>query len=129
MAEANFLAALGRKVYCGDGAISRGMVVVVANRIPVAKGWEEEFERRWRERKWAVAELPGFIRTEVLRPVKGGYYVVTTHCRSMEDFEHWTESKAFKEAHADTPPKEAFAGPNVLEVHEVIAEKTHGTRS
>ena len=104
------------------------MVVVVANRIPVAKGWEEEFERRWRARKWAVAELPGVLCTEVLRPVKGGPYIVMTHWRSMADFERWTESAAFREAHSDVPPKEAFAGPNVLEIHEVIAEKASGTR-
>jgi len=97
------------------------MVVVVANRIPVTKGWEAEFERRWASRKWSIARLPGFIRTEVLRPVKGDYYVVMTHWRSMEDFERWTESEAFHEAHADPPPKEAFSGPNVLEVHEVFA--------
>ena len=108
----------------GLAPVPLDMVVVVANRIPVAKGWEAEFERRWKERKWAIAALPGFLRTEVLRPLKGGYYVVATHWRSMDDFERWTESEAFREAHADAPPKEAFAGPNVLEVHEVIAEKT-----
>ncbi len=99
------------------------MVVVVANRIPVKKGWEEEFERRWRSRKWSIAKLPGFIRTEVLRPIKGEYYVVVTHWRSKRDFERWTKSEAFAEAHADPPPKEAFAGPNVFEIHEVLAAK------
>jgi heme-degrading monooxygenase HmoA len=39
----------------------------------------------------------------------------------MEDFERWTKSRAFEEAHADPPPREAFAGENVLEIHEVIA--------
>lgn len=101
--------------------MARAMVVVVSNRIPVAKGWEEEFERRWAARKWSIAKLPGFLRTEVLKPVKGEYYVVMTHWRSVEDFERWTESPAFGEAHADPPPKEAFAGPNVFEMHEVIA--------
>ena len=99
------------------------MVIVVSNRIPVAKGWEAEFERRWAERKWLIAQLPGFLRTEVLKPLKGGYYVVMTHWRSEKDFEAWTESPAFGEAHANAPPKEAFAGPNVFEMHEVIAAK------
>lgn len=102
------------------------MVVVVSNRIPVAKGWEPEFERRWAERKWTIARLPGFVRTEVMRPVKGDFYVVMTHWRSMEDFERWTESDAFQEAHADPPPREAFSAPNVLEVHEVFASKEAG---
>ena len=76
------------------------MVIVVANRIPVAKGWEEAFERRWLNRKWSIATLPGFLGTEVLRPMKGDVYVVQTHWRSMKDFERWTKSAAFGEAHA-----------------------------
>lgn len=99
------------------------MVIVVSNRIPVTRGWEVEFERRWVARKWSIANLPGFLRTEVLRPVKGNYYVVMTHWRSMQDFERWTESEAFREAHGDPPPTEAFAGPNVLEIHEVFAAR------
>ena len=98
------------------------MVLVVSNRIPGAKGWEEDFERRWKQRKWSIAQSPGFIRTEVLRPMKGDHYVVMTYWRSKEDFERWTESQAFMEAHANTPPKEAFTGPSKLEIHEIIAE-------
>ncbi len=99
------------------------MVIVVANRIPVAKGWEEAFERRWLNRKWSIATLPGFLGTDVLRPMKGDVYVVQTQWRSMKDFERWTKSAAFGEAHADPPPREAFAGPNALEIHEVFASK------
>ena len=102
------------------------MVVVVANRIPVSKGHEADFERRWKDRKWSIAKLPGFLRTEVLRPVKGDVYVVMTHWLSMGDFERWTESEAFAEAHQNPPPKEAFSGPNVLEIHEVVASKESG---
>jgi heme oxygenase (mycobilin-producing) len=105
------------------------MVLVVSNRISVAKGWEENFERRWKDRKWAIAESPGFIRTEVLRPVKGDHYIVMTHWKSKEDFERWTEGQAFMEAHANTPPKEAFKGPSKLELHEIIAESPVITQS
>jgi heme-degrading monooxygenase HmoA len=44
-----------------------------------------------------------------------------------EDFERWTDSQAFMDAHANTPPKEAFTGPSKLEVHEIIAESPAGT--
>jgi len=98
------------------------MVLVVSNRMSVAKGWEEDFERRWKQRKWTVAQFPGFIRTEVLRPVRGDHYIVMTYWKSKEDFEHWTASQAHIEAHANPPPKEAFTGPNKLELHEIIAE-------
>ena len=33
------------------------------------------------------------------------------------------------EAHANTPPKEAFSGPGKLEIHEVIAESPVITQS
>lgn len=100
-------------------------MIVVANRIPVAKGHEQEFEMRFERRFGAVDHMPGFIRNEVLRPIVGEYYVVLTHWESKEAFEAWTQSEAFKHAHANRPPKEMFTGPNVFEMHEVVqmAEK------
>lgn len=97
------------------------MVIVVANRIPIVEGWEEEFEERWVNREWSIAALLGFIRNEVLRPIQGDAYIVKTYWRTMGDFEGWTKSEAFHEAHAHPPPKEVFAGPSALEIHEVIA--------
>jgi len=99
------------------------MVVVVSNRIPVQKGFEETFEQRWKNRKWSIADHPGFIRTEVLKPVKGDHYIVVTRWRSMKDFENWTNSDAFTESHANAARREAFSGPSQLEIHEVIAER------
>ena len=99
------------------------MVVVVSNRIPVAKGHEEAFEERWRNRKWPIASHPGFIRTEVLKPVKGDHYIVVTHWQTMKDFENWTNSNSFMESHANAPPRESFSGPSQLEIHEIIAER------
>lgn len=105
-------------------------MIVVSNRIPVAPGQEEAFERRFRGRAGLVERHPGFIRLEILRPTTielhgaamGGshYYVVLTTWESAEAFRAWTESEDFREAHADRPPKEMFAGPNVFEMHEVI---------
>ena len=99
------------------------MVVVVSNRIPVAKGHEEAFEQRWKNRKWAIANHPGFIRTQVLKLVKGDHYIVATHWQSMKDFETWTNSDSFMESHANAQPRESFTGPTQLEIHEAIAER------
>jgi heme-degrading monooxygenase HmoA len=96
-------------------------LIVVANRIKVAKGYEETFEARFKEREYTVSRLPGFIRNEVLRPVRGDVYIVKTYWESMDDFERWTKSEEFRTAHANPPPKEAFAGPNQLEIHEVFS--------
>jgi heme-degrading monooxygenase HmoA len=44
----------------------------------------------------------------------------------MADFERWTESEEFAEAHQNPPPKEAFSGPSALEIHEVVVTKETG---
>ncbi|SCX93261.1 Heme-degrading monooxygenase HmoA [Thiohalorhabdus denitrificans] len=94
-------------------------VIVVANRIPVAEGWEEAFEERFRNRAGQVEQQPGFVRMEILRPVESGPYVVKTYWESMAAFRAWTESEDFRAAHADPPPREMFAGDNRMEIHEV----------
>jgi heme oxygenase (mycobilin-producing) len=113
-------------------------VIVVTNRIPVAAGHEIDFEDRFSKRRHLVDQSPGFVRNEVHRPrpmkfdrAEGrfvddpageGYYEVKTWWRSVEDFEAWTRSPSFAEAHANRPPKEMFRGPTVLEVHEVFLD-------
>ena len=111
-------------------------MIVVTNRIPVAAGHEIDFEDRFRKRVHLVDSHPGFVRNEVHRPKPmrfdrqsgswspdpeaQGYYEVKTWWRSLEDFVAWTKSESFAEAHRDRPPKEMFAGPNVLEIHELL---------
>jgi heme-degrading monooxygenase HmoA len=110
--------------------------VVVTNRIPVASGWEEKFEERFRKRVHLVDQSPGFIRNEVHRPrpmkfehTSGqfvddpegeAYYEIKTWWRSLEDFATWTRSEAFAEAHKNRAPAEMFAGPNQLVIHEIF---------
>ena len=94
---------------------------VVANRIHVASGYETEFEERFKNRAGLVEKMHGFIRNELLRPIKGDSYIVMTHWQSQEAFEAWTQSASFKESHkGPRPPKEMYTGPNVVEMHEVI---------
>ena len=111
-------------------------MIVVTNRIPVSKGHEIDFEDRFKKRVHLVDRSPGFVRNEVHRPkpVKfshetggwvedpdtQGYYEVKTWWRTLDDFVAWTKSPAFAEAHSSRPPKEMLAGPNVLEVHEIL---------
>ena|SRR3990172_4067222 len=105
-------------------------MIVVSNRIQVAKGQEREFEKRFEGRARLVEKQRGFVRLEILRPTpvklhgetRGGsdYYVVLTYWKTKEAFVGWTESDAFREAHANRPPKEMFSGPSVFEMHEII---------
>ncbi len=106
---------------------------VVCNRIPVAKGHEAEFERLFLERNDSqsphpLSEFRGFIRNDVLRPMQGEPYVVLTYWESLKDFEAWTNSESFREAHQGRGRTEIFAGHPNLEVHEVI-KTTVGKKS
>ena len=71
---------------------------VICNRIPVAKGHEEEFEKLFLERddsksQHPLRSFPGFIRNDILRPTKEEPYIVLTYWDSLEDFEAWTKQR------------------------------------
>ncbi len=111
-------------------------MIVVTNRMSVAEGHAIDFEDRFRKRAHLVDRAPGFIRNEVHRPrpvrfdhetgrfvdapEKEAFYEVKTWWRSMDDFEAWTRSDSFAEAHKNKAPKEMFSGPSALFVHEVF---------
>lgn len=56
----------------------------------------------------------------------GDPYIVLTLWESREQFDAWTRSDAFVQGHArsGTLPKEAFSGPNKLELHEVVQDSS-----
>lgn len=99
-------------------------MISVENHIPVKKEFSEEFEARFKSGTRHVQASPGFLRNEVLRPIKGEHYIVRTYWDSMESFEEWTKSQAFKEAHANTPSAEVFAGKSFITIHEVFVQTT-----
>ena len=96
-------------------------MVVVMNRIPVAEGREQDFEKTFMERDRAVDRMPGFIDMQVLRPAEGRTYVVLTRWKSRESFQQWTESEAFISAHRKQSPGLAAERP-VLEIYEVFTD-------
>ena len=80
-------------------------MVVVTNRIPVAKGHEIDFEDRFKRRVHLVDRHPGFIRNEVHRP------------RPMKlDHEHGTWS--------DDP--DGVTKGNIFEYNAIFGDKTRG---
>ncbi|WP_135229268.1 antibiotic biosynthesis monooxygenase family protein [Deinococcus fonticola] len=100
-------------------------MITVMNRIFVKPEFAEQFEERFRTRAGLVDSMPGFVRNEVLRPTRAGDpFIVLTYWDNMGAFTAWTESDAFKQGHARSGslPREAFSGPNVLEIHEVIGQ-------
>ena len=97
-------------------------MIVVTNRIPVTRGQEAAFEKRFEGRAGLVEGRPGCRGFQLLRPIQGEHYMVMTWWDSEADFRAWTESEEFRQAHRDRPPRELFAGPNVFELHEVIQQ-------
>lgn len=94
---------------------------IVSNRVPVATGFEEQFEERFRRRAGQVERQPGFVRMEVLRPASPDTpYVVLTAWESEAAFRAWIGSEDFQEAHRNPLPREAFSGAGKLEQFEVI---------
>lgn len=96
-------------------------MLVVANRVPVASGWEETFEERFRQRAGQIDKQPGFVSMQILKPQSDDTpYVVLTTWQDRAAFDTWVGSDDFKLAHRNPMPKEAFDGEGKLEMHEVI---------
>ena len=94
---------------------------IVANRVPVAALWREQFEERFRTRAGQLDQQPGFVRLQVLRPADGDSpYVVLTTWRDKATFEAWVGSEDFRLAHQHPLPKEAYTGEGRLEQHDMV---------
>ncbi len=100
---------------------------VVMNRVPVAPGWEEAFEERFRQRAGRIESRPGFLRLQILRPAsEGAPYVVLSCWEDRAAFEAWVASEDFRAAHAGRHrlPPEAYRGEARMEAFEVVEEAT-----
>ena len=96
---------------------------IVANRIPVASGWEQTFEERFRQRAGQIDKQAGFVRMQILKPQTDNTpHIVLNTWQDKASFDAWVGSDDFKLAHSNPMPKEAFAGEGKLEMHEVILE-------
>ena len=58
-------------------------MIVVENHIPVKKEYREQFEKLFSGGTRYVRNAPGFVRNEVLRPIKGESYIVQTYWESQ----------------------------------------------
>ncbi|MEM1299715.1 MAG: antibiotic biosynthesis monooxygenase [Pseudomonadota bacterium] len=77
---------------------------VAMNRFKVVKGSEEAFEAVWKGRDTKLGEMKGFVDFHLLRGPEGEehtLYASHTIWASREDFEAWTKSQQFRDAHKD----------------------------
>ena len=94
------------------------------NRFRIAAGREEDFENVWRNRESRLDGVPGFREFHLLRsPPADGVTLYVSHsvwdCR--EAFEAWTNSEAFRKAHAQArTPEGTYLGHPNFEGFEVV---------
>ena len=97
---------------------------IAMNRFKIAPGFEEGFERVWRERDSYLAGVPGFKSFSLLKgPDNGDHVLYASHSvwESREAFEAWTESDAFRKAHKQkSAPKGTYLGHPNLETFEAV---------
>ncbi|MBE1283769.1 MAG: antibiotic biosynthesis monooxygenase [Rhodobacteraceae bacterium] len=78
------------------------MSYIAMNRFKVRQGSEADFETVWKERESRLTELKGFREFRLLKGPEGeGYRLYSSHViwDSREDFEAWTKSEQFRDAH------------------------------
>ena len=97
---------------------------IAMNRFKINLGFEEGFEKVWRERDSFLSEVPGFKTFSLMKgPVSDDYVLYASHSvwESKEAFVAWTESDAFRKAHAQTSaPKGTYLGHPELETFETV---------
>ena len=97
---------------------------VAMNRFRVALGHETVFEEMWRKRDSYLDEVPGFREFQLLRgpsDEEATLYASHSTWESRDAFEAWTNSEAFRKAHADArSPKGTLLGHPVFEGFEPV---------
>jgi len=92
---------------------------IAMNRFRIARGFEGGFEQMWRQRESRLEDVPGFRDFHLLRgPQQEDHTLYASHTvwDSEDDFLAWTESDAFRQAHAQArAPEGTYLGPPQFE--------------
>jgi len=101
---------------------------IAMNRFQVIRGEEQAFEAVWLFRDTRLAGVPGFVEFHLLRgETQDDHTLFSSHTvwRSKADFEAWTRSDAFREAHRTAGGnKPLYLGHPRFEGFEVIQTVT-----
>ncbi len=97
---------------------------IAMNRFRIARGKEEGFEDLWRRRESYLDGVPGFREFHLLRgPANEEFTLYASHSvwESREAFEAWTNSEAFRKAHAQArAPEGTYLGHPQFEGFEAV---------
>ena len=100
------------------------MMFIAMNRFRIAVGRESVFEDLWRRRDSQLEGVPGFREFHLLRgPTDEEATLFASHSvwHSRQDFEAWTESEAFRKAHAQArAPEGTYLSHPTFEGFEVV---------
>ncbi|MEM1004052.1 MAG: antibiotic biosynthesis monooxygenase [Pseudomonadota bacterium] len=102
------------------------MSFIAMNRFKVRLGSESDFEAVWKERQSRLNELSGFQEFRLLKGPEGdGYRLYSSHViwNRREDFEDWTRSEQFRDAHknaGNSKTQSALMGPPQFEGFETV---------
>lgn len=98
---------------------------IAMNRFQVTKGREEDFEKVWQSRDSRLNEMQGFEEFKLLRGPENDdhtLYSSFTVWSSKDNFEAWTKSDQFKDAHKNAGNNEKlFLGHPHFEGFEPVA--------
>lgn len=99
---------------------------IAMNRFKVVKGSEADFETVWRSRDTYLDSMQGFIEFHLLKgPEREDHTLYSSHTlwRSRADFEAWTKSDAFRQAHKNAGAnKPLYLGHPEFEGFESVIE-------
>ncbi len=97
---------------------------IAMNRFKITPGFEEGFEKVWRERESYLDDVDGFKSFSLLKgPATEEYTLYASHSvwASREAFVAWTESEHFRLAHRQqSAPKGTYLGHPELETFEAV---------
>ena len=97
---------------------------IAMNRFRIALGREEDFERIWRERESLLDQVDGFKDFHLLRGPSDEECTLYASHSTWEDeasFVAWTESDAFRKAHAQArAPEGTYLGHPQFEGFRVV---------
>ncbi|KAA5606432.1 antibiotic biosynthesis monooxygenase [Roseospira marina] len=103
---------------------------IAMNRFSVLKAHATEFEAVWKTRESRLTDQPGFVAFHMLKgPEEEEIILYASHTlwRTKADFEAWTQSQSFRDAHKDGGrTKHMYSGGPRFEGFEVIQEVKGG---
>lgn len=106
------------------------MSFIAMNRFRGAPGREDDFENIWKSRESKLKELKGFREFRLLKGPEGdGYRLYSSHViwDSREDFEAWTKSQQFRDAHKNAGSgrtEGVMMGPPQFEGFETVVHES-----